>query len=274
MISVLILTRDEERDLPECLNSVAWSDDINVVDSGSQDRTIEIARARGAHVTLRAFDNWSDHQNWCLENIQFKHPWVFYLDADERVTERLADQILKAASNPEGHAAFRVERRDFLDGRWLRHVQASNLYIRLFRPEKIRYERLVNPVSLIDGRIGQLSGYLDHFPFSKGWSHWFKRHNDYSTLEAMQVLADNQNGAKFTIREALFARDWHERRRHQKGLFSKLPARPIMKFTYLFLIKRGFLDGGPGLRYALGQAIYEHMITLKKRELKVPPSRG
>ena len=77
MISVLILTRNEEQDLPGCLDSVAWSDDVHVYDSMSEDRTVEIARSRGARVTQRPFDNWASHQNWGLANIAFRHPWVF-----------------------------------------------------------------------------------------------------------------------------------------------------------------------------------------------------
>src|SRR6185436_5695844 len=84
--SVLILTLNEEDNLPKCLASVSWCDDIVVLDSFSTDRTVEIARAAGARVIQRPFDNWAAHQNWALENIQFKHPWVYYSDADEIVT--------------------------------------------------------------------------------------------------------------------------------------------------------------------------------------------
>ena len=77
MTSVLILTRNEEQDLPGCLASVSWSDDVHVLDSMSSDRTVEIAREHGAQVTQRAFDNWAEHQNWALANLQFRHPWVF-----------------------------------------------------------------------------------------------------------------------------------------------------------------------------------------------------
>src|SRR5207249_1775242 len=86
MISVLILTLNEEENLPRCLESLSWSDDIHVLDSFSTDRTVQIARAAGARVEQRAFDNWAAHQNWALKNIPFKHPWVYYSDADERVT--------------------------------------------------------------------------------------------------------------------------------------------------------------------------------------------
>ncbi|MEO7030549.1 MAG: glycosyltransferase family 2 protein, partial [Acidobacteriaceae bacterium] len=134
MISVLILTRNEEKNLPYCLASVKWSDDIHVLDSMSTDATPAIATAAGATLTQRPFDNWSSHQNWALQNLPFKHPWVFYLDADELATPELHAAMLAAIANPGDNVAFRIQRRDFLNNRWLRHVQTSPFYLRLFRP--------------------------------------------------------------------------------------------------------------------------------------------
>lgn len=270
MISVLILTKNEQQDLPGCLDSVAWCDDIHVYDSLSDDATLEIARSRGAHITQRGFDNWSAHQNWGLRNIRFRHPWVFYIDADERMTPELVEAVRAAVRDPGQNVAFRVQRRDFFMGRWLRHVQASPFYLRLFRPEKMRYERLVNPVSIPDGPVAEVTGYLDHHPFSKGVTHWLARHNSYSSFEAQQIIANRGSGAPFDPAKALFGRDFHERRYHQKELFYRLPARPLVKFLVLYLGKRGFLDGRAGLTYALLQSIYEYMIVLKTRELSPP----
>jgi glycosyltransferase involved in cell wall biosynthesis len=267
MISVLILTRNEEQNLPGCLASVRWSDDIHVYDSHSTDRTVEIARAAGAKVTQRAFDNWSAHQNWGLRNIPFKYPWVFYIDADERMTPELVTSVREAVQSPVPNVAFRIQRRDFFLGRWLKHVQGSPFYMRLFRPEKMRYERLVNPVSIPDGPVGELSGYLDHFPFSKGISHWWDRHNDYSTLEAQQIVNNRAARKSFSVMRAFLAKDFNERRYHQKELLYRMPARPVVKFLLLYFAKRGFLDGYPGLTYAVLQFYYEYMIVLKTREL-------
>lgn len=268
MISILVLTKNEERDLPGCLDSVAWSDDIHVYDSFSEDRTVEIARGRGASVTQRAFDDWAAHQNWGLANIGFRHPWVFYIDADERMTPELASSIQESIKDSGACVAFRVRRRDFLRDTWLRHVQSSPWYLRLFRPERMRYERLVNPVSRPDGPVGEVAGYLDHHPFSKGLSHWLARHNDYSTLEARQIMANRAGGEPFSLAAALLERDFHRRRFHQKELFYRLPARPLAKFLLLYLAKGGFLDGRAGFTYAALQAIYEYMIALKVRELE------
>ncbi|WP_298011749.1 glycosyltransferase family 2 protein [uncultured Aquabacterium sp.] len=273
MISVLVLTKNEQADLPGCLRSVAWSDDIHVYDSFSTDKTVEIAKDFGATVTQRTFDNWAAHQNWGLKNIKFKHDWVFYIDADERVTPELALNVKLAVAEESGVVAFSVQRRDFFMGTWLRHVQASPYYMRLFKPEAIRYERLVNPVSIASGPVGTLHGYLDHFPFSKGIAHWVARHNSYSDLEAEQIVANAASREPFSVVKAFTAADFHTKRYHQKELFYRLPLRPLVKFALLYIAKRGFMDGRAGLRYAILQSIYEYLIVLKTEERKAAADR-
>ncbi|PTQ89774.1 glycosyltransferase family 2 protein [Agitococcus lubricus] len=267
-ISILVLTKNEEKDLPGCLESVKWSDDIHVYDSLSTDKTEEIALSYGATVTKRPFDNWAAHQNWGLANIAFKYDWVFYIDADERMTPELVAEVQAIVKNPADNIAFRIQRRDFFMNTWLKHVQTSPFYMRLFRPEKMRYERLVNPISIADGNVGQLTSYLDHFPFSKGVTHWIDRHNSYSTFEAKQICDNAANKAPFSVAKAFTASDFHERRFHQKELFYRLPMRPLIKFLLLYIAKRGFLDGRAGFTYACLQAIYEYFIVLKTRETK------
>jgi glycosyltransferase involved in cell wall biosynthesis len=282
MISILIPTKNEEEGLPECLASVAWSDDIHIYDSYSTDRTADIALASGAHVTRRpdqdravAFGgNEAEHRNWALTHIHFKYPWVLHLDADERVTPLLAANLRAAALDRSECAAYRVQRRDFFLGRWLKHVQASPYYIRLFRPARIHYERLINPVARVDGAVGEVAGFLDHYPFSKGISHWVARHNSYSTFEAQQIVANRRAHSEWSIVKALTAKDFHERRYHQKELFYRLPARPLMKFTLLYFAKLGLLDGRAGFTYAALQAIYEYLIVLKTRELEVAAAKA
>lgn len=268
-ISVLILTKNEQQDLPGCLQSVSWSDDIHVYDSMSIDETLMIAQRFGACITQRPFDNWAAHQNWGLQHIPFKHPWVFYIDADERMTAELVQAVSAAVAMTTDRVAFRVQRRDFFMGTWLKHVQTSVFYLRLFRPEKMHYERLVNPISIADGPVDQVVGYLNHFPFSKGISHWIDRHNSYSRLEAQQIITNRQGGGRFSWIKAFSAKDFHQRRYHQKELFYRLPFRPLVKFMLLYVAKRGFLDGRAGLTYAVLQAVYEYFIVLKVRELQV-----
>lgn len=267
-ISILILTKNEQQDLPGCLKSVAWSDDIHVYDSMSTDDTLAIAKKFGATVTQRPFDNWAAHQNWGLKNIPFKHPWIFYIDADERMTPDLIKAVQTAAAAAKDEVAFRLQRRDFFMGTWLKHVQTSPFYMRLFRPEKMRYERLVNPVSIADGPVGQVTGYLDHFPFSKGIGYWIDRHNGYSRFEAQQIINNRKAGEGFSLLKAFMGKDFHTRRYHQKEFFYRLPFRPLVKFLLLYVAKRGFMDGRAGITYVGLQSIYEYFIVLKVRELE------
>ena len=147
-------------------------------------------------------------------------------------------------------------------------MQTSPFYLRLFRPERMHYERAINCVSIVDGPVDSIKGYLDHYPFSKGVGHWFDRHNAYSTLEARQIMENRRGKTPFSVRKAFTSLDFHQRRFHQKELFYRLPLRPVVKFVILYWGKRGFLDGRAGLTYALLQAIYEYMIVLKVREME------
>jgi glycosyltransferase involved in cell wall biosynthesis len=272
-ISVLILTKDEEQDLPGCLDSVTWSDDVHVFDSHSTDRTVEIASGRGAHVTTRRFDDYASQRNAALRTLPFTHRWVLTLDADERVPAALARELAAFARNPsESAAAGRIRRRDHLGRTWLKHSQISPFYVRLLQPARARYERAVNEVVEVDGAIHDFAQSFDHYPFSKGMRHWLDKHNAYSSMEAQCVLASQGGATEFSLAQALFARDFNERRRHQKELFYRLPLRPIVKFIYVYLWRRGFLDGSAGFTYAILQAIYEYMIVLKTRELRRRPA--
>jgi glycosyltransferase involved in cell wall biosynthesis len=265
-VSILILTLNEEVNLPGCLASVAWSDDVVVLDSGSQDRTAEVAAGAGARVVERRFDNWAAHQNWAMENIPFRNPWVFYLDADERMTPDLRDEVRAIAGDAGNRAvAYYCGRRNFFMGRWIRHAWPPGQIMRFFRPSRIRFERLVNPVPVIDGGHGYLRGYLDHYNFSKGIGEWVDKHNKYSHLEAVEGHKLLRDGS--ASRASLLSADQATRRRALKELSFKLPWRPLIKFGYLYVAQRGFLDGGPGFSYCILQAFYEYMIVLKMREM-------
>ena len=265
-VSVLVLTLNEEINIGACLRTLAWSDDLVVLDSLSSDRTAELARAAGARIVERRFDNWSAHQNWAVANIAFRHPWVLYLDADERCPPDLAEEVLGKARADATEAAFRLRRKDFYMGRWLRHAQLYPTWlVRLFRPERVRFERLVNPVTVVDGPTGELGSHILHYPFSHGVAHWFDRHNRYSDFEALEAMKAEDGGVAVG---KLLSRDPLERRRALKRLFVRLPARPFLKHAYYLLWRRGFLDGHAGLAYAKLQATYEYMIDCKRRELE------
>jgi len=240
---------------------VSWSDDVVVYDSFSDDRTVEMAERLGARVIQRRFDNWSAHQNWAVQHIEFKHPWVYYTDADETCDEQLRSELENIEQLAGAFSAFQVRRKDFFMGRWLKRSQLYPTWItRVFRPEKIRYERLVNPVAVVDGPVGQLKGHIIHYPFSHGVGHWFDRHNKYSEMEAEDLI----NEVRETMHcSDLFSRDSTVRRRALKTLAYRMPGRPILMFVYLYVARMGFLDGIPGLRYSIMRAMYEYMIDLK-----------
>ncbi|MES1220806.1 MAG: glycosyltransferase family 2 protein [Bacteroidota bacterium] len=268
MIYVLILTKNEEKDLPGCLESVKWCDDIHVFDSFSNDKTVQIAKSAGAQVTQRKFDNYSSQRNAALDNIIYKHEWIFILDADERMPKSLLQEIHKQlAVVPNNVNGFRIRRRDYLGTKWLKHAQISPYYIRLIRHGKAHYHREINEVLEVSGSVLEINGYFDHYPFSKGIKQWLEKHNSYSSMEAKRWIEEHGGEIKFSPNKALFSKDFNERRYHQKGLFYKMPGRPIIKWLYMIIKRRAFLDGKAGITYATLQAIYEYFIVLKTREI-------
>ena len=268
-VSILIQTLDEEANLPRCLDSVADFDDVVVLDSLSTDGTERIARERGCRWFARAFDGRGPHQNWAMQHIDFRHPWVFYLDADERMTPALRAEIEAiAADASESRVAFYAGRRNYFMGRWIRHAMPPGSIMRFFRPERIRFERDANPLPVVDGEVGYLREHFLHDNFSKGLREWFDRHNRYSSIEAREtVKALRERPLRW---RNLLSPDRMTRRFELKNLSFRLPLRPLWKFLYLYLGQRGFLDGRPGLTYCVLQSIYEYQIAVKVREL----SRG
>ena len=161
-----------------------------------------------------------------------------------------------------------MERRDFFLNTWLKHVQMTAFYERLFRPEKMRYERLGHCISKPDGPVATVDGYLDHYPFSKGLSDWVSRHNFYSTQEAQQILANRSGGERVRLMGTLTEKDAKERRRKLKELYYRMPGRPLIKFLVMYVGKRGFLDGAAGFAYSMLMVFYELLIVLKTKELQ------
>ena len=264
-ISVLVLTKNEQQDLPGCLASITWSDDIHVLDSESTDTTVRIAEMAGARVTVRSFDGYASQRNFGLQ-LSFKNPWVLILDADERITAELEAEMRSfVCTAPMNIAAARMRRRDIWWGRWLKHAQISPFYVRLVRVGLAHYEREINEVLVVDGDVADLVQAFDHYPFSKGLDHWISKHNVYSRMEA--ELISKGASIKPLWKVALFGKDFNERRIHQKAIFYGLPARPLIKLAYMLLARRAFLDGWPGIRYAMLQGIYEYFIVLKTKEI-------
>jgi len=267
-ISILILTLNEEQNIDAVLESVKNFEDVVVYDSFSSDHTVALAEAKGVRIVQRKFDNWAAHQNWALANISFRNRWVFYLDADERMTPALEDEITRIAANSaDACVGYYCGRDNYFMGRLIRHCYPPVPILRFFKPGHVTYERLVNPVAHVDGPVGDLRHRFLHYNFSKGLTEWIDKHNKYSLAEAMEAVRVADEGtARF---RDLFRGDKAARRAALKRLAWKFPMRPWLKFFWLYVVQRGFLDGWPGLVYCRLQAIYEYFIVLKVKELRL-----
>lgn len=265
-VSVLILTLNEEINLGECIDSCAWSDDIVVFDSMSTDRTEEIARSKGARVVERAFDNYAAQRNAALTTVAYKNPWVLMVDADERIPAELAAEVGAATSQAGSDVAlFRMRRKDFFMGKWLRRSSGYPTWFgRLARVGRVRVEREVNEEYLADGRVEHLKAHLHHFPFNKGVSYWFERHNRYSSMEALAKVDLQRHPASLA---GVFSRDPLIRRRALKHLVYRLPLRPPIYFLYFYFIRFGLFDGRAGFYFSGMRAMYELLIDLKAIEI-------
>ncbi|RIK78046.1 MAG: glycosyltransferase family 2 protein [Planctomycetota bacterium] len=266
MISVLILTKNEEANLPHCLDAVKWSDDIVVLDSFSTDRTVDIATAAGARVFQRTFDNERSQREYSL-TLPFKHSWVYNPDADEIATEQLRDEMLKAVRDGR-HVAYRVRFKTMFMDRWIKH---SSLYptwvMRVFRPECIQFAREVNLTYIANGSVGRLNEHFLHMTFRKGIAAWLDKHNLYSTGEAAESVQSLRN-KRIPWGDLFQTSDPVRRRAGLKELSTRVPCRPLLRFLYMYFAKLGILDGVAGYHYCRLLSIYEYMIVLKMRELQ------
>lgn len=267
--STVILTYNEEGNLPRCLASLSGCDDIVVLDSGSTDRTQEIARSGGARVVERKFDDFATQRNFAHETVPFKHPWILHLDADECMTPELHDEIIQACREDTKSAYLIANKLMFMD-RWVRHVATYPAYQgRLLRLGQSSFKWAGHAMVLdrSDRGTGTLREPYIHYNFSKGISDWLARHNRYSTSEAERIVAETST----------FGDAWRQFRggdtpEKKKQAFKRcadfLPFRPLVRFLYLYVWKWGFLDGRPGFEYSVLMAFYDYLIKLKVRELR------
>ena len=261
-VSFLVLTFNEEFNIERCLRSIAWSDDIVVVDSGSTDNTVEIATEFGATVINRAFDNFADQRNFGIDNCFSGDNWIFHIDADECVTEELAEE-LKLISQSDSDKVFRVASRIYFKNKWIRRSSMYPWYqVRFGRRNHLRFKMVGHgqreTVAAVE--VDTLKFDLDHYSFSKGIDDWIEKHNRYSTDEALQVNSDR----KIPIRwYNLSSNDKTVRHRELKRLSNRIPFRPGIRFLYNYVICRGFIDGRAGYEYAKMMAMYQAMIDLK-----------
>jgi len=271
MYSVLILTLNEERDLPRCLASVRGCDDIVVLDSGSTDRTVALARAAGARVFARPFDNFAGQRNHAQREIPFRHRWVFHLDADEQMTPALDAECQSVAGRADVDGFFVAPRMMFA-GRWIPRCTDYPAY-------QARFVRAPGFTFIEVGhgqreapqmRLDRLRSSYLHDLSSGGDEEWLARHRRYARAEAAQHLAS----AGAVPWADLWAKDPLRRRRALKHLSFSFPGRPALRFVYQYLLRRGFLDGRAGLHYCRLLARYEGFIVDELRRLRQSGTDG
>lgn len=268
MVSVFVRTLNEELNLQPCLRSLSWCDDIVIIDSGSTDRTCEIARDAGARVLARPIVDEAEHFNWISANVSFRHGWVYFADADEVVTPELADEIVATTSDrSRREVAYRVRFKTMFLGEWIRHASLYPTWVlRLFQPGRVRWQREINTSCVVDGLAGRLASHFLHYSFNKGFNAWFEKHNTYSWHEAREAFRTLESGPPSL--PTLLSRDPVIRRATLKAASLYLPFRPTLRFLYMYLLRRGLLDGRPGLVYCQLLATYERMIDVKLDELR------
>ena len=262
MYSVVILTLNEEQNLPACLASLAGCNDIVVLDSGSTDRTQAIAKAAGARVVERPFTNFADQRNFAHAHVPFKNDWVFHLDADEQMTLELHRECSSlAAQNPGGVDGFMVAPRMIYRNRWIPHCtdypayQARFAHARRFRFVQVGHGQREDP-SL---RTGTLKGNYLHNLSADTDAELEAKHRRYAVQEATAFL--NRTPEPKTVWQSMLSSDKLVRRRALKLLSQQLPMRGLLRFCYQYLWRRGFLDGGAGLSYCLLLSRYESWIA-------------
>jgi glycosyltransferase involved in cell wall biosynthesis len=280
-VSVLIPAKNEEQNLPACLESLEPASEIIVVDSQSEDRTVGIAERYGAQVVQFYFNGrWPKKKNWALDNLSFCNDWVLIVDCDERIPPELWDEIREAIEQGT-YDGYYLNRRVFFLGKWIRHGgKYPDWNLRLFRHAKGRYENLHTEeiqntgdnevhehVMIAGGQVGYLQNDMLHIDF-RDLYHWLDRHNRYSNWEA-RVYFNLLTGMKDegTIGAHLFG-DSVQRKRFLKKIWVYLPFKPLLRFVLFYFIRLGFLDGYPGYIYGRLLSQYEYQIGVKLYELK------
>ena len=231
-LTVIVLAKDEEEMIGDCLSSASFADEIIVIDGNSSDRTVQIAHEHGAIVLIRSEqNNYSALRNFGLEHA--KHNYVFMLDADERLTERLRREIQTAIGTGKC-AAYRVERINISFGKRLR-VFGRDLQIKLLRRDLCRYEGLIHERPCVRGSLGQLPGAMFHYPY-EDWAEYWSKLRKYSQLDTVVST----------------------------GLLDPLKRAMRIFFSY-YVVNRGCLDGLVGLKLSIMSSYYQLARTRLKK---------
>lgn len=263
-LTAVILSYNEERDIGSCIQSLQdYVDDVVVLDSGSRDRTVEIAGQLGARLYTNAFTGFGDQRNWAIDNVEHKHDWVIHLDADERLTSELAKELGSRLASDPTEAGYYVPCKLMFGNRWLRYSGGFPTYqVRVFHRKRLRF---VNDGhgqrEVTQGKLAYVNEPYLHYGFSKGIECWFLKHVQYSAKEAVSSLQDEPiTAVEFT---RVFFGDRVSRRRSLKRLSRRVPFRRILRIIDLLILKRGILDGWSGILYARMLAVYEEMIAIQ-----------
>ncbi len=265
-IASVILTKNEEQNIERCLASVAWCLDRVVVDSGSTDRTRELAESAGArvlvHVQTGAF-NIAEQRNWALESGEIQAEWILFLDADEEVTAELRFAIEHELSrNNDTNNAYELTPRYLFWGRWLKRTQGfPNWHPRVVRRGEVGFTGGVWEHFDKRARTGRIAEPYNHYANSKGLSDWLARHDRYSTWDAQKIVAylETRDPAALGTERKAWLRLWAAR---------LYPLRPFARFAHIYLLRLGFLEGLPALVFSFQYFVYESFTVIKVWELK------
>lgn len=265
-VSVLILTYNEELNLPDCLASATeLSDDVHVVDSFSTDQTVEIAEHRGTHVVQHAFAYPAQQKNWALDNLPFKYEWLLVLDADERVPEYLRAEIADVVrADGHGKDGFWMRYRLMFYGKWIRHCGWYPTWIlRLVRRGKVQWEdRPVDEHAVVAGDVGRLRHDIIHESL-RDMDFWIAKHNVYSSHNAR--IYSSSGGAPADGITASWLGNQAERKRFIKQhIWPHLPGRAFFFFLYMYFFRLGFLDGRHGFHFCVMHAIFQQFVVVKQ----------
>ena len=265
-VSIIILAKNEERDLPHLLESIRWCDDVHLVDSGSDDATVDIARRAGVHCHDHRFFSFAEQRNWAIENCGVRHPWILFLDADEASTAEFHRAVLEAIEHaPDSTAGFYCSWKMIVEGRWLKRCDSFPKWqFRLLRRGRADFVDFGHgqKEGKIDGTIEYVREPYLHYALSKGWTMWLDRHNRYATQEAAVRLNTPVHWNE------LFARDPSVRNKALKPLVSQIPGWPLLRFIVAYVLSGGFLEGRTGFIYCVNLGYYEFLIKVKQREMR------
>ena len=264
-VAGVVLCLNEAANLPRCLASLAWCDELLVVDSGSQDGSQQRAREHGAQVIEHHQQGpflITKQRNWALEQGGLRSEWVLFLDADEAVGDGCREAICRAIEAPDAPDGFELTPRYWFLGRWLKRTQGyPNWHPRLLRRDHLRFEGGVWESFPAGARIGRIKTPYEHYAFSKGIDDWLERHRRYADWEANRITAFLGGGGA----EALGTRRWLGLRQLTARLW---PLRPALRFCQKYVLQGGFLEGWQGLVFALLMAGYDLITAIKIIEIK------